>query len=113
MKWKSLRLMLRGIHTTTAMLEVENIANASMNHTKASVLLSFQLAVVEYLDGYHGGATCNHAIYDNFSQVPIPQHRYEHIHVKALIPERVQRSLGQVRRVCLFCIDGEDGKTVW
>jgi len=100
------------IRTVTAKFKVQNIANTDINDAKETLIPPFELALIEYLNCYDRGFVGDGASVC-FVQKPEGRlFRNAGLHIKALIPIRIQSLLHYTGGVGLFRVDGNDSEGV-
>lgn len=88
--------------------QVQHIGNPHIDHSQESLILPFELALVEDLYGNHGGILDIAATRRERGSSSWPMD----LHVKALIPVWVQSLLDNACRVGLLGVDGYDCKWI-
>lgn len=94
----------------TAQLEVNNFANANINDSQEALVAALELALVENLDGHNRGIFYGTLrIVSTASGVP----KIIDLHVKILIPVRVERLFDHAGGMSLLAIDRNHSERIW
>lgn len=90
-------------------LQVDNVGNPYIDHTQEALVALLELALIEDLDSNNGRVLDISDAKDEMMQ----QEKGRCLHVKALVPVRVQRLLEDTGGVCLLRIYCYDSKRIW
>lgn len=92
----------------TTQLQVNDIANFDVHHSKETLIPLLELALVKDLDCDDRVVLDSTGTQSALAQVEGAMHA----HVEALVPVRVKRLLHDARGVGLLCIDGDNSEWV-
>lgn len=96
--------------TIAAGIEINDAANANIDHPQKALILLLELFLVEDLDGEY--AFLVHAPVEVSVSTSILPRSMCNIHVEALIPVWIERLLDHSRRPRLLATDGRDSKGI-
>lgn len=95
--------------TITAGIEIDDIADSDIDNAEKALVLLLELLLVEDLDG-EDAVFCDSPVGAVSTSSAISERHY--VHIKALIPVRVERLLYYARSPSLLAVDRGDGERV-
>ena len=99
-------------HTVGFGDQFNNIPNTNIDDTKETLILLLELLLVKYLYSKYAILVHFTIVGVSFMSRTWPFEQRHCLQVEALIPIRIQCSLGNLRRLGLLAIDGGDRKRV-